>query len=57
MKTTPLELVLSKLLDAKQNSSGWTARCPAHDDHSPSLSVAQGNNGGTILHCFAGCKP
>ena len=57
MSTTPLELLLSKLAGAKQNGKEWTALCPAHDDHNPSLSVAQGNNGGAILHCFAGCKP
>lgn len=29
-------------------------RCPAHDDHDPSLSIRQGRE--TILvHCFAGC--
>jgi hypothetical protein len=30
------------------------ARCPAHPDHSPSLSITAGDRL-TLLHCFAGC--
>jgi hypothetical protein len=30
------------------------ARCPAHADKSPSLSM-RGENGRVLLHCFAGC--
>jgi len=33
------------------------ARCPAHGDKSPSLSVSVGNGGRVLLHCHAGCKP
>ena len=33
----------------------WMARCPAHDDHEPSLSVTVGKGGKLLLHCFAGC--
>jgi putative DNA primase/helicase len=33
-----------------------SARCPCHDDRSPSLSVRDGDEPGRILvHCFAGC--
>lgn len=31
------------------------ARCPAHNDKNPSLSVAEGNDGRVLLKCFAGC--
>jgi hypothetical protein len=31
------------------------ARCPAHDDRIPSLSVSQGDDGRILLHCHAGC--
>lgn len=31
------------------------ARCPAHDDSSPSLSVRELDDGRTLIHCFAGC--
>jgi hypothetical protein len=33
----------------------WMARCPAHPDRSPSLSVAEGHDGRTLVHCWAGC--
>ena len=32
------------------------ARCPAHDDHRPSLSLADGHDGRLLAHCFAGCE-
>lgn len=54
---TPVELVLSKLQDAKRNGSGWIARCPAHDDGRASLSVAVGDDGRALVHCHAGCTP
>jgi len=54
---TPAELVLSKLPDAKRNGKGWAARCPAHKDKRPSLSITEGDNGGALVHCHAGCPP
>jgi len=33
----------------------WTAACPAHDDKVPSLSISEGEDGKTLLHCQAGC--
>lgn len=33
---------------------GGLCRCPAHDDHSPSLSIRLGSYG-LLYHCFAGC--
>lgn len=35
---------------------GWMARCPAHDDRTPSLSIDLGENGHPILKCFSGCS-
>ena len=32
------------------------ARCPAHDDRTPSLSISDGNNQ-LLTHCHAGCDP
>jgi len=32
------------------------ARCPAHDDRDPSLSVSV-KDGRVLVHCFAGCAP
>lgn len=34
-----------------------SARCPAHDDHKPSLSIGQGEDGRVLIHCHAGCSP
>lgn len=31
------------------------ARCPAHDDITPSLSIRITDEGDILLHCFAGC--
>lgn len=33
----------------------WLARCPAHDDKSPSLSIREADDGRTLITCFAGC--
>lgn len=32
------------------------ARCPAHDDERPSLSIKQGANDRVFVKCFAGCE-
>ena len=43
-------------LDGVQLSrKGVMARCPNHDDRKPSLSVSQGEQGGVVVHCHAGC--
>jgi hypothetical protein len=52
-----LEAILARLRGVRSNASGWIARCPAHEDRSPSLSVAEGEGGRVLLHCFAGCSP
>jgi len=33
----------------------WTARCPAHEDRTPSLSVAVGKDERILVFCHAGC--
>ena len=32
------------------------AKCPAHDDRVPSLSIAGGDDGRVLVKCFAGCS-
>jgi hypothetical protein len=34
----------------------WVARCPAHEDRSPSLSVRELPDGRVLLHDFGGCS-
>jgi len=52
---TPFELVLSRLPHAKRNGKNWAARCPAHEDTRPSLSITEGDDGGALVFCHAGC--
>lgn len=50
----PVALILERLEGARKSGTGWIARCPAHKDRSPSLSVREGTRG-AVLHCHAGC--
>jgi hypothetical protein len=52
---SPLQKALSRLEGVKETSSGYKARCPAHDDHTPSLSIAEADDGKVLLTCHAGC--
>jgi len=50
------DTLLSRLENVrKRGAEQWSARCPAHDDKGPSLSVRALPDGRTLLHCFAGC--
>lgn len=46
---------LTHALGGRWHGSYGTARCPAHDDRNPSLSIRNGEAGTLLLHCFAGC--
>ena len=35
--------------------SRWVARCPAHQDRSPSLSIRELDDGRILVHDFGGC--
>ncbi len=50
-----VDILLSRLERVRQYGKGWAARCPAHQDRSASLSVAVGNDGRILCHCFASC--
>jgi hypothetical protein len=44
------------LVQAKRTGAGrWKARCPAHNDRSPSLSIREGDDGRVLVLCRAGC--
>ena len=51
-----LDGVLDRLEGVRKSShKRATARCPAHADSDPSLSVSEGSTC-IIMHCFAGCR-
>lgn len=55
----PLALVLDRLraadCDPRQTGDGYAARCPSHEDRSPSLSIGTGDDGRVLVHCHTGC--
>lgn len=50
-----VESFLGRLEGVQRSGSGWVARCPAHGDSNPSLSVSE-SGGKILLHCHAGCS-
>jgi putative DNA primase/helicase len=46
---------IAQALGGRRCSGGWTARCPAHDDQSPSLSITDTVDGKLLVYCHAGC--
>ncbi len=52
----PLPNLLNRLEGVKRAGSGWTARCPAHDDQHNSLSIGIKPDGSALVHCHAGCE-
>src|SRR6266542_2581006 len=52
--STPVENLV-QCLHARRSGKGWTAKCPAHEDRKPSLSINEGMDGRALLKCQAGC--
>jgi hypothetical protein len=48
-------VVLERLHRIWRSKRGFVARCPAHDDRFPSLSITEGRDGRVLLYCFGGC--
>lgn len=46
---------LVERLGGRWHGTGGMCRCPAHDDHTPSLSIRPGERR-LLFHCFAGCE-
>lgn len=51
-----VQKVLERLEGVRRQGSAWVARCPAHADRGPSLSIREGDDGRVLVHCFAGCE-
>jgi putative DNA primase/helicase len=46
---------IAKALGGRKAGSGWTARCPTHDDRTPSLSIRDAKDNKVLVRCHAGC--
>lgn len=46
---------IAKALGGRNAGTAWMARCPAHDDRAPSLSIADARDGKVLVRCHAGC--
>ncbi len=46
---------IARGLQGRKTGAGWIARCPAHDDSTPSLSVRD-SGGRVLVHCHTGCS-
>ena len=47
----------TQALGGRWSGSSGEARCPAHEDRTPSLSVRDGDGGRLLTCCHAGCAP
>ena len=47
---------IAKALGGRKAGVAWMARCPAHDDREPSLSIADADDGKLLVRCHAGCE-
>src|SRR5260221_4230710 len=46
---------IAKALGGRKVGNSWIARCPAHEDSTPSLSIREANGGTVLVRCHAGC--
>jgi hypothetical protein len=46
---------IARALGGRKVGGGWMARCPAHDDRTPSLSIRDTDDGKVLVRCHAGC--
>ena len=54
--TDPADRIIRCLENVRETGPAqWIARCPSHDDRSPSLSIKRTGDR-VLLHCFAGCR-
>jgi hypothetical protein len=55
----PLDTIIDALeqqdCSPRRRGDEWSAKCPAHPDDNPSLSIGTGADGCVLVHCFAGC--
>jgi len=57
MTPAPVDTLLPRLEEVVEKPNHqYTALCPAHDDHHPSLSIRELDDGRLLIHCWAGCS-
>ena len=49
-----IDSILQKLIGVRRQGTGYQAKCPAHEDDKPSLSISE-KDGKVLIHCHAGC--
>ncbi len=56
--TSPIERVLARLdpQHLRESRGEYSARCPAHPDRNPSLTIREGDDGRALLCCHSGCS-
>jgi hypothetical protein len=54
-RRTPSAETIATALGGRSTGGGWTARCPGHDDRTPSLSIRHADDGKVLVRCHAGC--
>jgi len=49
---------MARALGGRKSGSAWVAKCPAHEDNTPSLSIADSKEqlGRVLVRCHAGCS-
>ena len=47
---------IANALKGKKTGSCWLAKCPSHQDKTPSLSISLSAEGKLLVHCFSGCS-
>jgi Toprim domain len=47
--------IVARALGGRRVGVAWMARCPAHDDREPSLSIRDSDDGKVLVRCHAGC--
>ncbi len=53
--SAPIERILERLEGIRQSGRSHMAKCPAHEDRSPSLRISETQDGTVLLKCLAGC--
>ena len=56
MPTEQNDLSLAVIHGLEGSEYSGQCRCPAHDDHNPSLTVKAGRSGNVVVKCHAGCS-